>query len=130
MASFTIRLVERIRGAGISDISVYAESFPAPKALTPNIVAVLSSGELLVSQGRKPWFETKRILVAGSTSGAMAKAQALLSFFIPDGRDPKTGFIQNEYACYTVLLEARPHLLSNVGNVFIVEFQLKFMISD
>ena len=130
MATFSIRLVERLRASGINNLAVYAESFPSPKATTPNIVAVISAGELPLGNNRKPWSDTKRFLVSGSASGAMDKAQAILNYFIPAGTDPKTGFVQNEYACYRVLLEKRPTLFSNVGNIFFVEFILKFLIAD
>ncbi|MFH0814309.1 MAG: hypothetical protein V2A69_15950 [Pseudomonadota bacterium] len=129
MASFTVRLVERLRASGISDITVYAESFPAPKAKPPHIVGIISSGETTAGNNRYPIWESKRFMVTGSSSLAMTKAQAVLDYFMPAGQDPSLSFVQNEYACYTVRLEKKPTFVSNTGNIFIVEFILRFLIA-
>ena len=130
MASFTIRLVERLR-LKFAALSIYAESFPAPKDTGVQIVAVISSGDTPSTQNQRTLnYQSKRIVVTGTAKTAIEKATEIWRYLVPEGEDPETGFQASEYAILNVQTEQRPVLLVNTGKSFIAEFRLRFFVAE
>jgi hypothetical protein len=130
MATFTIRLVERLR-TKFTTIPVFAEAFPAPKTTGEQKICVISSGESPSrNEQRTTNYHSKRIVVSGTAKTAMDKAEEVWRYFVPVGDDPETGFVASEYKVLTIATEKRPSLIANVGNSFIAEFQLRFFVAE
>ena len=121
-----------VANSGIAGIESYLESMPAPKATTPNYVALVPSIETPSPQKRDVATYTVRILVSGSATGAINKAWEVFDFFIPiRTANPafgyETRFTAGNYFVMAAFWERQPHLLRNTNNIFIAQIVLRFL---
>jgi len=111
----------------VSNITAYAESSPAPKTTSPQIVVVTATGGVSPKVRTQFRFMT-RFVVSGTTTTAMAKAEELFRYFFPKGYDGRRAFTANEYLINDTLAEdGEPRLVSNNGNIFYASYSLIFL---
>ena len=82
---FTEALANKINASSIADITAYAESFPAPKDIAPQLVCAISAGYLPNTGNRDIENYTIRFLVSGSAASCISKATEILELFVPAG---------------------------------------------
>jgi hypothetical protein len=133
MASFAENLRTYLINAGFGS-NIYAESFPAPTSITPQIVGIISAGEIINSGNPELISFTKRIIVTGSSTTAFQKAEEILEYLWPRTQKPtwlqETGFILPNYNVKKVFCEKMPSLVKNVGNIFYADFVVRFLTAQ
>ena len=121
-----------INESGIADISVYAETFPAPKLTTPHIVALVTSNRGGNTRNRERATHVIRVITSGDAQSALSKAVEVLNFFIPDVRpywNSETGFKTDNFFVMKIFQESEPGFIRNINNIFLAEFTLRFLTS-
>ena len=132
MATFSEDLVTKLNSSGIANITAYAESWPAPKNTTAQIVGIVSAGETFENNMARVSY-TKRFTVSGSDTTAYSKAYEIFRYFIPETKRPvwlnNTGFETTNYTCFKVFPEKLPSMSRSSGNIFFCDFSLRFLAS-
>ena len=127
---FTRRLAEYLRGLGISGVEFYAESFPAPKTVTPQIVGIFSAGRAKPDKTRVLHNATRRFVVSGNSETCLTKAYEIFELLHPAGITGNKQFEANEYSVHEVFAnDDEPHITDNNGNIFFATFVLTFVTS-
>lgn len=128
--SFSLELRTYLAASGISNMSVYVESFPAPKNTTTSIVCILPAGKEVHPRNRSIATLRRRITASGTAASSITKLEEIKEVFIPETQTPywasDVGFTLTSWSVYGVWEEEEPTLIKNTGNIFIASFVLRF----
>lgn len=132
MATFNEDLLQHLRNSGITNISAYLESFPAPTSTSQNIVGIVSVGEVVNTPELITY--TKRFIVTGTSTTSYTKAHEIVNLYFPRSIKPtklqETALILSNSTIKKVFVEKMPSLVKNVGNIFYADFILRFIVAD
>jgi trehalose utilization protein len=112
---------------------VYIESFPAPANTELNIIGIISAGEIFNSGNPELLSFIKRFVVSGSSTSAYRKAHDLFETFYPSQKKPiwlnQSSFEIPSFIVKKVFPEKAPSITKNIGNIFLVDFVLRFLVA-
>ena len=133
MPSFTENLRDRMVVLG-GFTNVYAESFPAPTGISPQIIGIVAAGEIFDAGNPEIISFIRRFMVTGTAETSYRKAEEIIEYFWPRTQKPtwlqETSFIMPNYTVKKVFCEKMPTLVKNVGNIFYADCVLRFLTAQ
>lgn len=133
--SITTELVTLLKTSSITNMNVYAESFPAVKKTTENTVCFITVASNRDRGNREKTIYSIRIMVSGTASGSMAKAKEVFNYILGEDEGIRPVWLADSstettsYIINKVLADSEPVFARNRGNVFFVTFQLTIFAS-